>query len=200
MAGPLHPEHPEAGLIRKVFRHIDFEPDWEADFLALWVEKRFDRRDFMLQAGEIERYFYVVAEGVQAIYVLNAQADKVVLGFSYAGDPSGGYESFLYQRPSEYFLEALTPSRMYAVSLSQYESWFSWSPAFERWGRLFHQDVLVGRMSREVELLTRSSEERYIAFMRRCPPELLQIPQKYLASYLNMTPETFSRLRSRVKY
>jgi CRP-like cAMP-binding protein len=196
----MHRDHPQAERIRKVFRHLEIQPEWEADFYALWVEKRFDKRDFILQAGETERFFYVVAEGVQSIYVLNHQADKVVLGFSYPGDPSGGYESFLYQRPSEYFLEALTPSRLYGITLPQYEALFDWSPAFERWARLFHQEVLVGRISREVELLTRSAEDRYVAFMRRCPEELLQIPQKYLASYLNMTPETFSRLRSRVKY
>ena len=40
------------------------------------------------------------------------------------------------------------------------------------------------------------SKEKYDAFISRCPKELLVIPQKYLASYLGMTPETFSRLRA----
>ena len=60
--------------------------------------------------------------------------------------------------------------------------------------------MLIGRGKREIELLTLSAEERYINFMRRCPKVLLQIPQKYLASYLNMKPETFSRLRASVDY
>lgn len=200
MAGLLHSKHPEAHLIRNVFRDLRFEAEWEEDFFGLWTEKTFDKREFILQAGETERYFYVVAEGVQTIYILNTQADKVVLGFSYTGDPSGDYESFLYNKPSNYFVEALTASRMYAINLVQFESLFEWSPAFDRWGRIFHQKVLLGRASREVELLTKSAEERYVAFMKRCPEELLQIPQKYLASYLNMSPETFSRLRARVKY
>ncbi len=45
-----------------------------------------------------------------------------------------------------------------------------------------------------------NSKERYISFMKRCPDELRIIPQKYLASYLNMKPETFSRLRASVYY
>jgi CRP-like cAMP-binding protein len=57
----------------------------------------------------------------------------------------------------------------------------------------------MGRFHREVELLTQSAEARYRAFIARRPDELLQIPQKYIASYLNMTPETFSRLRSKVR-
>ncbi len=200
MAGPLKPFHPDAALVRQVFRNLEFQDEWEGYFLGLWEEKYFERKGLITLAGECERYFYVVAEGVQSIYLLNTKMDKVVLGFSFRGSPSGVYDSFLYEQPSDFFLEALTPSRLYAISLAQYQSLFQLSPAFDRWGRLFHQEVLRGRVKREVELLTNTAEERYVAFMKRCPVPLLNIPQKYLASYLNMSPETFSRLRAKVKY
>ena len=169
-------------------------------FEKLWKEKQFSKKQFLTEAGHVERYFYVVLEGVQAIYLIDQKGDKRVLGFSFNGSPSGVYDSFLDQSPSHYFLEALTDSALLALSHTDYMKLFNTYPSFERWGRLFHQEVLIGRVKREVELLTLSAKERYIRFMRRCPPELLQIPQKYLASYLNMTPETFSRLRATARY
>ena len=72
---------------------------------------------------------------------------------------------------------------------------FETYPEFDKWGRVVHLQLLVGRVNREVELITKSSKERYETFIKRCPPELDRIPQKYLAWYLNMSPETFSRMR-----
>ena len=88
---------------------------------------------------------------------------------------------------------------MLAISYTDYTALFAREPAFAEWERLFLRRILVGRMHREVELLTRTAEERYRAFIARRPDELLAIPQKYIASYLNMTPETFSRLRKKVR-
>lgn len=80
------------------------------------------------------------------------------------------------------------------------QSVFEWSADFNIWSHLFLGQILIGRVKCEVQLLTLRAKERYVKFMRRCPEVLLQIPQKYLAAYLNMTPETFSRFRSTVRY
>lgn len=186
--------------LKGFFKGIPFSKATESKFRSLWSLFKFDQSSLITQAGNTEHYFYFVLEGVQAIYVLNGKGEKVVLGFSYAGSPSGVFDSFILKRPSSSFLEALKPSKMLGISLSNYLSLFELFPEFHKWGHDFFKEVLFGRLSREVELLTLSSEERYIAFMRRCPNELKVIPQKYLASYLNMTPETFSRLRKRVNY
>ncbi len=124
----------------------------------------------------------------------------MVLGFSYSGSPSGVFDSFIHQKPSDTFLEALKPSKLLAITRVDYLSLFEKFEGFHRWGHQFFQDILFGRLFREVELLTLSAEERYLAFMKRCPEELKVIPQKYLASYLNMKPETFSRLRGSISH
>lgn len=187
-------------LLQNFFRNARLSESDLADFETLWTAKHFPKKSFLTEAGMTERYFYVVVEGVQTIYLIDQKGEKRVLGFAFDGSPSGVYDSFLNQAPSHYFLEALTDSTLLALTFPAYQSLFEKYPGFDRWGRLFHQNVLIGRVNREVELFTLSARERYLRFMRRCPPELQQIPQKYLASYLNMTPETFSRLRATVKY
>ncbi len=167
------------------------------DFLAdRLIVKTFSARELITEAGRQERYFYIVQEGVQGLYLINSSGDKVVLAFSFAGSPSGVYDSFIREKPSSLFLEALRPSRMYALSKPAFDQLFIDFPKMTHWKAQFFESILLGRLSREVELLTMSAKERYDVFVARCPPPLLSIPQKYLASYLNMTPETFSRLRS----
>jgi CRP-like cAMP-binding protein len=179
---------------------FEFPEPLDEVFPTLWTEKSFDRYQLITESGKVERYFYFVLEGVQALYLIDQKGERVILGFSYSGNFSGVFDSYLKQRPSSFFLEALTPSRMLGLPIDAYHQLFDQYAELDRWGRLFFQNLLIGRVSREIELLTLPAKERYIAFMRRCPEELMQIPQKYLASYLNMTPETFSRLRAKVQY
>lgn len=190
----------EFQLLKDSFRGVDFDANLEAEFYKLWEEKTYDRKTWITEAGRRESYFFYVLEGIQAVYFINKKGEKVVIGFSYQGDFSGAYESFLMQEPSALFVEALQPTRMLAINYSNYQKMFDLSADFNKWSRLFLEDILIGRGKREVELINLTARERYINFMRRCPDVLKAVPQKYLASYLNMKPETFSRLRSSVKY
>ncbi len=182
-------------LIKNAFRDLHLSVETHPDFFDMWEEVSFDRSDFITAYGKIERYFYIVISGVQAIYILSKDGEKQVIGFSFDGSFSGVYDSFLLEKPSHYFLEALTPSRLIRTTKDCYHQWFERYPEFDRWGRIAHQHLLVGRVQREIELTTLTAKERFEIFMERCPEQLRSIPQKYLASYLNMTPETFSRLR-----
>ncbi len=182
------------------FSQVNLSDVEASHFRGLWQTKTFKQYEYITEAGSIENYFYFVLEGVQAIYLLNEKGQKVVLGFSYAGSPSGVFDSFISRNPSVIFLEALKPTTLLAISLSGYQELFEKYPVFHEWGHEFFKSILLGRLFRESELLTLNSKERYISFMKRCPDELRIIPQKYLASYLNMKPETFSRLRASVYY
>ena len=186
--------------LKSAFKGIRFSKELDQKFSTLWTPKYFKRGQFITEAGEAERHFYFILEGVQMIYLIDNKGEKVVIGFSYGGNFSGVYDSFLSQKPSDYFLETLTSTKLLALPLFAYLELFEQYPQFDKWGRIFHQEILTGRVKREVEILTLPAKDRYINFMRRCPEPLLKIPQKYIASYLNMKPETFSRLRASVRY
>ncbi|WP_424962327.1 Crp/Fnr family transcriptional regulator [Ekhidna sp.] len=158
--------------------------------------KEYAARKMIVESGGYARYFYFVLSGVQAIYLLNEKGEKVIFGFSFKGSPSGAFDSFIRNEPSNFFLEALTPSKLIGITKPDFDELFHRFPEFYQWRAHFMEDILLGRISREAELSTYSAKKRFDAFIKRCPPELLEIPQKYLASYLNMTPETFSRLRA----
>lgn len=186
--------------LEAAFDGVHFTEELRRDFFSCWKAFEFSRNHLITEAERTERYLYFVVEGVQALYLIDQKGEKTVLGFTFQNELSGVYNSFLIQEPTQFFLEALTPSRLLGLSYEDHQRFFTQYPSFNIWGRRFAERVLIGRTKREVELLTLTAEERYIRFMRRCPPELRQIPQKYLAAYLNMTPETFSRLRRKVKY
>ena len=185
-------------MLKSVFNTYETLSEEALDFLVSKFEvKDYKPHDFTLEAGRVEKHFYIVISGVAMIYLINRNGERVVLGFSFDNNVSGVYDSFLKGTPSVLFLEAISSIKVLAISRDFYLDFFKKFPEMMKWRALFFEGILLGRLSRESELLTLSAEERFLSFMERCPEPLLQIPQKYLASYLNMKPETFSRMRSK---
>jgi len=66
----------------------------------------------------------------------------------------------------------------------------------ELWIKIL-QDLVVQQMQREIDILTNSPRERYERVFRRSPQLFKEVPNRHIANYLRMSPETFSRLKKR---
>jgi len=172
------------------------EDEWRM-FLSKWNVSRFKKSDFLTSVDEVETQLYFVIEGVQRGFFIK-DGNEYTTGFSFLNSFSGIIDSFILQTPSEYYLQALTDSTLLSISYSELIQLFNHSPSFERFFRLSTEQLLCGRLKRERELLSFSAGERFRRLLRESPNAVQLIPQKYLASYLNMTPETFSRLRRKL--
>jgi CRP-like cAMP-binding protein len=125
--------------------------------------------------------------------------EDICVGFAYDGSWSGEYASFITRKPARFDVVAITDSVLLGIRYADLQRLYQEVPVMERFGRLILEEVLVGRGVREVELLSLTAEERYRKLVARSPHLLQLVPQKDIASYLRMTPETFSRLRRTVR-
>jgi len=148
--------------------------------------------------GQVEPYFYFVGQGLIRGY-FNKNGTEYNIGFSYDGDYSGIYDSFVTQKPSDWTLETLEPTSGLRISLADFNALFDQNPKFERWARKFYQSALIGLGLFIRNLLADTAEEKYRKLLERSPHLIQRIPQKHLASYLGMSPETYSRLRAKVR-
>jgi len=159
-----------------------------------WVECNTPKHDYLIRAGEIEKYFYYVHDGVIRGYILN-NGNEISIGFSYNGDYSGAFDSFLDQKPTDFFLETITDVQMLRIHFNDLMKLFDQFKSMERWGRIFNANALIAMARRQVEVRAYSAEEKFERLATDSPHIFQLVPQKHLASYLGMTPETFSRLR-----
>jgi CRP-like cAMP-binding protein len=169
-----------------------------SEFLPLWSEVKFKRKQLITRAGSVEQYLYFVVSGVQRAYCLHQDKD-VTLVFSYAPSFSGIVDSFFLQQPSGYFLETLTDSTLVRISYTSLHQLMETNRALETWVRMAMTLVLRNTLTRQIELAAFSAEERFTTLLRRSPQVLRLIPHKYLASYIGVDPTNFSKLLNSVR-
>jgi CRP-like cAMP-binding protein len=181
---------------RTIGRYVHPAPvDWER-ILPLWHEHAFSRGAFICHEGQVEQRFYIVKSGVQRLSFPHDGQD-ICVGFAYDGSWCGEYASFVTRKPARFDVVAVTDSVLIGIAYDDLQQLYTGLPVMERFGRLILEELLVGRAVREIEQLSLSADERYDRLVARSPQLLQLVPQKDIASYLRMTPETFSRLRKR---
>ncbi|WP_412068836.1 Crp/Fnr family transcriptional regulator [Rubrivirga sp. IMCC43871] len=184
--------------LRSSFDQVAPLPDdvW-ADLRDVWRLRPVRAGEVLTRAGDVERRFAQVAEGVQRGYFLTPDAAEVTIAFAYPADFTGVPDSFFLQTPSAYTLEAMTDGAQLETDHSTFAALVDRHRALEHWVSRLLALALAGRGKREREMLSLSAEARYARLVRESPHLLDLVPLRHVASYLGMTPETLSRVRAR---
>lgn len=181
---------------RTIERYVSLQDEEWTRIGSCWQEFAFSKGTPICASGQVEHYFYIVKSGVQRLLFAH-DGTEICVGFAYDGSWCGEYASFVTRKPARFDVVALTDSILYGIRYEDLQRLYQELPVMERWGRLILEQLLVGRAVREMEQLSLTAEERYDRLVERSPKLLQLVPQKDIASYLRMSPETFSRLRRR---
>ena len=109
------------------------------------------------------------------------------------------YESFAAGTPSVYVVETIEPTVFISISRQNLEDVYLAVPKMERLARMVITEQFISNEHWEFDRVRFGSRERFIQFVKENSDLLQRVPQKFLASYLNIKPETFSRLKHLLK-
>lgn len=169
------------------------DKEWQ-EIREVWKPYTIAKHEPVTSLGEVEKYFYYIHEGLLRGY-FEKNGQEYNMGFSYNGEFSGVYDSLIFQKPSNWNVEALEDTvglKLHHQSLMELQEK---TPAVKEWLFKFNQQVMFGLGIFIRSLLADSAEEKFERLMTQSPHIIQIVPQKHLASYLGMTPETFSRMR-----
>src|SRR5215204_251085 len=181
--------------IRKYFEKFDKQSDTDWDiFSSKLSRQQFPKRMVVLKTGQIERYLSFIQEGIIRFYVPREEND---LTFSFAFDNSfvSAYDSFLLQTPVTYHVETLTDCTLWRVSYNDLQEIYRETEVGNLIGRQAGEDLFLKKSKRELSLLNDTAEQRYLNLFTEQPQLIKEIPLKYIASYIGITPQALSRIR-----
>lgn len=185
---------PSEELFKFVSRHIEI-PETEMLYLKPFLEVRhFGKKGIVLNSGEVDKYFNYIVKGLVRKYVVHKNKE-INFYFATEGDILNSAVSFLRRSPSDIMLETLEPTTIISISHDNLEFLYRTVPFFERVGRLVMANELLRKEEWEINRIKQTTRERFIGFVKDNPDLLQRVPQKMLASYLNIEPETFSRMK-----
>ena len=120
--------------------------------------------------------------------------------FSFEGEFAVDYPTFLYGGQSQTTIEAMMPSRVLRVTGEQLKEVFSQEMEKMELRALIAEHILLQFRSRYLDLHCNSPRERYDLLLQRCPGIVEHLNLQDIASFLNVTPKTISKIRKEITF
>jgi len=165
---------------------------------TLFFPKKLRKRQYLLQEGDVCKYNTFVSKGLLRSYTIDNKGTEHILQFAFEGWWIGDIYSFLTEKPSSFNIEALEDCELLLLTKSSMELLLEKIPVFERYFRILIQNNLIATQKRLMGTLSETAEEKYTNLINNFPGCLQRVPQHMIASYLGITKETLSRIRSQM--
>ena len=164
-------------------------------------EISYRKGDQLEREGDPARWFAFVTEGCFK-YVKYAMSDDKahITWFSFEGEFVCDYPTFLYDRPSQATIEAMVPSRVLRVTGQQLEQFFNQNMETMKLRAMIGEHILSQFRSRYLELHCTTPRERYEMLLQRCPGILEFLDLQDIALFLNVHPNTVSKIRRDITF
>ena len=195
--------HPERTIIRVQLRQnvvLKTMTDAERDELErhlVVVDAR--KGEQLLDQGVRDMEQYFVLEGMLKRVVSNAEAKEMILRFAAERDIETSYAAWRLNQTTPYSIVCVTRSRVAKLPMPLWVSFMDQYPKFKATFEYEVMNLMSEIMAHTITLHLLDAPGRVQRFERKNPDLLDAIPQKQLAAYLNLSPETLSRLRRRAK-
>lgn len=172
------------------------EEEWNL-FASKLRKESIPKNTCLLHIGEIEKYLSFVQEGIVRMYIPQDEND-LTFGFVFENEFVTAYDSLITQRPSQYQVETLTDTILWKISFDDLQEVYAQTKNGNAIGRRMAETRYLIKSKRELDLLSKSAEQRYIELFTSRPELFKLIPLKYIASYIGVTPQGLSRIRKRI--
>jgi CRP/FNR family transcriptional regulator, anaerobic regulatory protein len=174
---------------------VQFADALSQAFASHGTRRTYSKGEFVICEGDIERSVYRIESGLARVFLLT-EFEEQTIRFGYKGSILNSLASFLTGRPSEFYIDALRKTTIASISREKFISLVHSDVDTLKSYTLMLETLITQQIEREIDLLTASPGERLKRVLKRSPNLFQEVPLKYIASYLRMTPETLSRIRN----
>jgi len=185
---------------RELTPYVEFN---EAEWIVFTQHLKFSllkKKHYFAEYGKVcDKVGFIVSGAVR--YFFMKDGEEITSYFSFEGEYTSSYKSYLTRQPGFTYIQALEDTRLITFTRTDMEQMLA-NPLLaykmERFGRLLCEHYLCCYEDRMASFITQTPEERYMQLLLTGKEVLQRIPQHYIAHYLGITPVSLSRIRRRV--
>ena len=171
----------------------------ELDFFDDLLEyKKIPKKNILLHEGEVCNFEAYIIKGCIRTYYIDEKGIEVTLQFAIEDWWVSDIASFHEHTASNMFIETLEDCELLVLNPQTKETALAKVPKLERVFRLMVQRNLSVLQGRLFKTIATSGEEKYLDFIKRYPTIPQRVAQHYIASYLGISPEFLSKIRTRL--
>jgi len=146
-------------------------------------------------AGSTEKYLSFILKGSGGILLWNNN-NFICIDLCYEGEFFGDYMSFLNQQSTALEVITFEPSELFRISKENFDK-LNYNTEFgDKICRFASEALFIHKQKQQIDILTKTATDRYMDLQTQHSSIIQRTPQKYIASYLGITPQSLSRIRN----
>lgn len=153
---------------------------------------------FILQAGDVCKYNTYIISGKVRSFFLDENDAEHIISFGIENWWTGDLGSFITQKPADFHVQCIANTQVVQIAYDDLQQLYQDIPKIDRFFRLIIQKAYVNAQKRIVQNYSLSARKRYLLFCEEYPEIAQRVPQYMIASYLGITKEFLSSIRSQI--
>jgi len=185
-------------LLNYISNYISLTKE-EEEFLTSKVSyRKYLKGQYILQQGDVCKHQCFVISGCTKTFHVDDSGQEHIVMFSIENWWTSDMGSFITQIPADYNIQCIDNTELIMFSFDVMESLYTEIPKLERFFRQIIEKALVASQKRIVRSFSLSAKDRYLYFKNQYPKIEKLIPQYMVASYLGITKEFLSKIKSEI--
>lgn len=174
-------------------------PDIEIETIASYFHPiTVQKNEFLVLEGQVSQRIHFISSGCLRFFFTTEEGHEATRYIAFEDNFATALCSFISGTPSSEFLQAMEASEVLYLSHDDFNHLIATMPNFEKFYRHYLEKAYVNNSNKLMSLLTLNATERYRQLLQQNPKIVQRLPNKIVASYLNISQETLSRLKSKM--
>jgi CRP-like cAMP-binding protein len=189
----------KSAVLRYLNSMVNISPIKAQLILSKFNHFELKKGDMLLEEGQISRKSHLLVEGYIRSFVIDMAGNEVTTGIISAQHFANDFSSYFKNEPAKENFQAITDCTTYYIGFDDMQFAFHNMPEFREFGRMMLAMNYEHLHERMLSMIKDSAEVRYLNLLEKEPEMFQIIPLKIIASYLNITDSSLSRIRREIQ-
>ena len=184
-------------ILSNITRHVELSDHEKEQFTSIIKTTRLKKRQFVIQPGYVCEYRSYIVKGAVRVFYLDDKGKEHTVSIGIEDYFFADFSSLINQEPATHFAEALEDCIIFQMKHEDIERLCSEIHALSQYFRKITEKAFASSRKRIIASIGKTSEERYLEYADKYPNIINRVPQYVIASYLGISAEFLSKIRSR---